>query len=87
MTALSATATAISWHPSWGLIAVLVLVAVGGWVVSLLWHPFTTCGRCNGTGRNAGSTGRAYGRCPRCKGKPERLRFGGRLIGRGGMRR
>lgn len=85
MTILAATATA-TWVPSWGLIAVLVLVAAGGWALSLLVHPFTSCRRCNGTGRNTGSTGRAYGRCRSCKGKPERLRFGARLLGRSGRR-
>jgi len=65
---------------------VLILIGAGSWVRSVLRHPFTICTRCNGTGRNAGSTGRAYGRCPRCKGSPERLRFGARQLHRGGRR-
>ena len=56
------------------------------WLLSCLVHPYTTCRRCGGAGRNAGSIGRAYGRYPRCKGSPELLRVRGRLLHRGGRR-
>lgn len=58
-----------------------VLVAV--WLVSLAIWPHTSCRACGGSGRNKGSNSRRYGKCWRCGGKPERLRFGARWVRRG----
>ena len=58
----------------------LIVIAGGSWLVSLRLWPYTRCSWCNGTGRNRGSNGRRHGRCRFCKGKPERLRPGARLV-------
>ena len=50
----------------------LITLAVAGfggrWLWHALFHPFRPCGRCGGTGKNGGSTGRRWGRCWRCGG-------------------
>jgi len=56
------------------------LAVVIVWLGSLYVKPYTSCGWCHGTGRR-GTTAR-YGKCWRCKGDPERLRFGARLVHR-----
>ena len=59
----------------------LIAVGVGAWLLSLRFRPYkATCVRCGGSGRIG--TKRGYRRCPRCKGKPERLRFGARAMNR-----
>lgn len=57
-------------------------ILLASWLVSLRLWPHTRCSACNGTGRNRGSTSKRYGRCWRCKGAPERLRFGARWVNR-----
>lgn len=54
-------------------------VAVGYAVACRLW-PFMACGKCHGSGKRTSPSGRAYGRCRRCKGKGERLRLGRRFF-------
>ena len=80
---------AADWTPrelrhSWPLITGLVVLAAAGWLGSLYMWPYTRCRWCTGSGRNSGSTGRRYGKCRFCKGQPERLRFGARLVHRRG---
>ncbi len=80
----AATATAGHGISPWVLVlaglAVLVL-----WLGSLFLKPYTSCRWCRGTGRR-GSSAR-YGRCWRCKGDPERLRPGARIVHRAGAGR
>jgi len=66
-----------------GAAVILIAIVGGSWIVSLRQWPYTFCRRCRGRGRNSGSTGSRYGRCRKCKGKPEKLRFGARLVHRG----
>lgn len=62
----------------------LLILGFGNWVASMFW-PFTSCGKCDGSGRRSSPSGRNYGRCRRCKGAGERLRFGRRVINRLGV--
>lgn len=64
-------------------VALLALAAIAGGVgyyISLRRHPYTPCRRCEGSGRNSGSTRRRYGLCGRCGGSGRRERFGRRFI-------
>ena len=62
-----------------------LLVIIAG-LLALRWfwhawlHPFTPCGRCGGSGKNGGSTGRRWGRCWRCHGKGHRQVIGSRTV-------
>jgi DnaJ-class molecular chaperone len=47
---------------------------------SARWWPFTKCGRCGGTGRNAGSNSKRWGTCGRCHGSGRRKRLGAYLF-------
>jgi len=60
----------------------IAAIIVGWWRLSLHRHPYAPCRWCSGRrGRNRGSTSRAWGRCKRCGGKGERLRWGARERG------
>ena len=64
---------------------VLILVALLGllvWAVSLYVYPFTSCGRCQGSGLNKGSTGKRWGTCRACGGSRRKQRFGSRTLHR-----
>lgn len=61
------------------IVGLLMLLA---WLVSLYVHPFTQCGRCNGSGLNRGSTGKRYGMCKRCGGSRRKQRVGSRTLHR-----
>lgn len=55
------------------------VIGYAGWRISLKRHPYAPCRWCRGRrGRNPGSTGKRWGRCPHCGGKGERLRWGAR---------
>jgi len=65
--------------------ALLVLVALvcgaGYWVSLKVW-PETSCKRCDGSGRNAGSNARRFGRCKGCAGTGRKPRAGTRMLER-----
>lgn len=61
------------------IVGLLMLLA---WLVSLYVHPFTSCGRCNGSGLNRGSNGKRYGMCKRCGGSRRKQRVGSRTLHR-----
>ena len=65
--------------------ALLVLVALvcgaGYWVSLKVW-PETSCKRCDGRGRNAGSNARRFGRCKGCAGTGRKPRAGTRMLER-----
>lgn len=65
-----------------GVLAAVVVIGAGYYVSLLLW-PYTACGRCGGSGRNAGSSRRRFGVCKRCGGSGRKERFGVRLVRRG----
>lgn len=62
---------------AWALIGVVSLAC---WLVSLRLHPYARCWKCKGTGRNPGSTSKRYGPCGRCGMTGRRLRVGAALV-------
>ena len=65
-----------------GVLIVAALVCGAGYYVSLRIWPETTCGRCNGGGRNAGSNRKRFGKCGRCGGTGRKPRLGTRMLER-----
>ncbi|WP_300611081.1 hypothetical protein [Trebonia sp.] len=59
------------------------LLIAAGWAVSLYLWPFAPCRKCEGTGRNPGSSRKRHGECRRCQGKGRRIRTGAATIHRG----
>lgn len=59
-----------------------VLIWAAGYYISLRIWPETSCRRCGGGGRNAGSTARRFGRCRRCDGTGRKPRLGTRVLGK-----
>jgi hypothetical protein len=68
-----------------GPVILIALAAAAVWAGSLYLWPFGPCLRCNGTGRNKGSTGKRFGECRRCKGSGRRRRLGAKTIRRGAV--
>ena len=66
----------------WAALTLLALAVLIAWGVSLYIHPFTVCGRCEGSGTNRGSNGKRWGTCKRCGGARRRQRFGSRTLHR-----
>jgi hypothetical protein len=66
-------------------IVLITLLGIGAYAGSLYLWPFRPCVRCNGTGRNKGSTRKRYGECKRCRGSGRRRRLGARTIHRGAV--
>ncbi len=66
------------------MVALIVMAAVGagGYYISLRIWPETSCKRCDGTGRNRGSTKKRFGKCKRCAGSGRKPRLGNRIRGR-----
>jgi DnaJ-class molecular chaperone len=67
--------------------AALILAALicgAGYYVSLRIWPETSCKRCDGSGRNAGSTSKRFGQCKRCAGTGRKQRLGTRMLERRG---
>lgn len=60
------------------LLAALALLAV--YAAACWWWPFTSHGRCNGTGKLRSPGGKTFRRCPGCKGTGTKLRAGRRLF-------
>ena len=69
-----------------GTVLVIAVVLAVSYYVSLRVWPWRNCGRCNGSGRNAGSTSKRYGRCRKCGGTGRQLRRGARAINRNDAR-
>ena len=73
-------------HAGSGNVVLVVVIAAGlyaaWWPLSRVLWPFTACPWCKGRGRNPGSNSRRHGRCWRCKGRGERMRFGARAVAR-----
>ena len=63
----------------------IALLASGGYVGSLYLWPFRPCGRCKGTGRNAGSNKKRFGQCRRCRGAGRKRRIGAKTVHRGAV--
>jgi DnaJ-class molecular chaperone len=63
---------------------VAALICGAGYLVSLRIWPETTCKRCDGSGKNAGSTSQRFGQCKRCNRTGRVPRAGTRLLTRRG---
>jgi hypothetical protein len=62
-------------------VGALLLLGLGGYLVSVRRHPFRPCRRCKGVGRHFGAVfGRAYRPCRWCGGLGRRPRLGARLV-------
>jgi DnaJ-class molecular chaperone len=57
-----------------------VLLAAGGYYLSLKIWPYTACSRCKGGGKNAGSNKKRFGHCGKCSGTGRQERLGTRLL-------
>lgn len=64
------------------LASVVGLVSIPGYAVACLIWPYTACRRCEGAGKFRTSSGKAWRKCPRCKGSGERLRLGRKILNR-----
>ncbi len=62
----------------WVILAALVLLA--GYALACAVWPFTAHGRCSGTGKLRSPGGKAWRRCPGCRGTGTKLRIGRRLF-------
>lgn len=65
-----------------GVLIIAAAVCGAGYYVSLKIWPETSCRRCGGSGRNAGSTARRFGRCKRCGATGRKPRLGTRILTR-----
>lgn len=79
---LTLIAVASPAHASPVPLILLILGAAVAWVIRLWLWPLARCRRCDGSGNNAGSTGRRWGNCRTCGGTGRRERFGSRLVAR-----
>lgn len=61
----------------------LLAAAAAVWAARALFWPFAACRWCRGRrGRNAGSTGRRWGRCRMCDGSGQRQVLGSKAVHR-----
>lgn len=58
---------------------VLILVVVGGYLLSCLLWPYTKCRSCKG-GKHFSPSGRSWRSCARCGGRGRQLRLGAYLF-------
>lgn len=77
----SASGQSSSGHGLQLLVAFLLTYAAV-YLVSLRIWPYTACGRCDGSGRNAGSNRDRWGSCRKCGGGGRKERLGVRLFTR-----
>jgi hypothetical protein len=61
-----------------GLLALVALVVLVGWWLSVERHPYRQCPACKGGRKNAGSSSGRWGVCGRCGGRGNVRRFGAR---------
>jgi DnaJ-class molecular chaperone len=59
-----------------------VIAWVLGYAVACRVWPYRACGPCTGSGKRRSPSGRAWRKCPRCKGTGRRMRVGRWLINR-----
>ena len=62
----------------WAVLAAVALLAA--YAAACAIYPFTAHGRCKGTGKLRSPTGRAWRRCPGCRGTGSKIRIGRRLF-------
>lgn len=64
------------------MVALTLLAALwlAGYAVAVRFWPWANCRRCHGNGKSRSPSGKAFRRCPRCKGSGRRLRLGRRVL-------
>ncbi len=77
---LSELAATAAEHPGGALVA-LALAWLAYYAAVCVWWPYTSHGRCSGTGKLRSPSGRSWRRCPGCKGKGSRIRIGRQMWG------
>ncbi len=77
----AATATSDGLEPQTILMLFIAgLVWLACYTFACWFWPFAACKKCDGQGRFKSPSGRAWRRCPRCKGTATRLRTGRRIF-------
>jgi len=76
---MSTLTAAASW-PSPALVALVVIVAAVAYATACAVWPLTAHKRCNGTGKLRSPGGRAWRRCPTCRGSGAVIRLGRRAF-------
>jgi len=76
---MSTLTTAASGLPV-GTVALVAVVLLAVYAAACAVWPFTSHGRCNGSGKLRSPGGRAWRRCPGCRGTGTKLRVGRRLF-------
>lgn len=67
-------------HPTDASALILILIVVTlCYIAACAYWPFTTCRRCDGSGRRRSPSGRAWRYCRRCDSTGIRLRTGRRI--------
>lgn len=72
----------IDGHNIWPLfraVCLVVFVAVPAYVVACRIWSYSACRRCEGQPHFRTSSGKAWRKCPRCKGTGERIRLGRKI--------
>jgi hypothetical protein len=65
----------------WAVVIGVAAVLFAGYLIGCSIWPYGPCLACIARrGRSRGSTGRRWGRCKRCRGSGERIRWGYRLL-------
>lgn len=64
------------------IVVLAAALAVAGYLVSLRIWPQTYCRKCEGGGRNAGSSRKRFGSCRKCGGSGRKQRLGNRVFSR-----
>ena len=65
----------------WTVVIGVAAVLFAGYLIGCSIWPYGPCLSCIAhRGRSRGSTGRRWGRCKRCRGSGERIRWGHRLL-------
>ena len=64
-------------------VILVLVILIGGYVLSLKLNPWVRCSRCNNNPKRKGWVfGYAHHICPKCQGTGQQPRFGSRLISR-----
>ena len=65
-------------------LVLVIALLIGGYVLSLFLHPWTTCTRCRGKPRSQGAVfSYSHRVCSKCKGTGQQPRLGTKLLGIG----
>lgn len=66
-------------------LAAVILILLAGYISACAFWPYTSCGRCKGTGKHRSPSGKTFRNCRRCRGSGRRIRIGRRLWDHAGI--